>query len=267
MSATATSAATRPGRPAADRLRRFAPLAAIVGFLVGVSLFWQAVMMVFSIKTYFMPYPGPTWMAMVHRWPTIWENLSYTLAEGLVGLAVSVVLATAVAGLCVNSRTFRRATMPFAIAVRSVPIVAIAPLITLIVGRGFSTAVVVVVLATFFPFFVNAMRGFQDTRQTMLELAHVYGASRWQTFFMIRFVFALPHLFAGLRTAAPIAILGAMLAEWLTGSAGIGYLILDAAAARELELLWAAILVSTILAMLVFWLTAAAERALLARTT
>ncbi len=101
----------------------------------------------------------------------------------------------------------------------------------------------------------------------MLELAHVYGASRWQTFYLIRFVFALPHLFSGLRTAAPLAILGAMLAEWLTGSAGIGYLIMDSAASRDLELLWASILVSTILAMLVFWLTAAAEKTLLARTT
>jgi len=249
------------------RLRPLAPLGTILVFLVGISLFWQAVMVVFSIKTYFMPYPGPTWMAMVERWPIIWQNLSHTLLEGLVGLAISIVLATAIAGLCVNSLTFRRATMPFAIAVRSVPIVAIAPLITLIVGRGFFTAVVVVVLATFFPFFVNAMRGFQDTRRTMLELAHVYGATRWQTFFLIRFVFALPHLFAGLRTAAPIAILGAMLAEWLTGSAGIGYLILDSAASRELELLWASILISTIVAMLIFWLTAAAERALLERTT
>lgn len=248
-------------------LRPLAPLGTILLFLVGVSLLWQAIMVIFSIKTYFMPYPGATWMALVLQWPTIWKNLSHTLLEGLVGLVISVMLATTVAGLCVNSRTFRRATMPFAIAVRSIPIVAIAPLITLIVGRGFFTAVVVVVLATFFPFFVNAMRGFQDTRQTMLELAHVYGATRWQTFFLIRFVFALPHLFSGLRTAAPVAILGAMLAEWLTGSAGIGYLILDSAASRELELLWASILISTIVAMLVFWLTAAAERALLRRTT
>ncbi|WP_421996431.1 ABC transporter permease [Reyranella sp.] len=248
-------------------LRPLAPLGTIVLFLAGISLVWQGVMQVFAVKTYFMPYPGPTWLAILKQWPVIWKNLSSTLLEGLVGLAISVVMASAVAGLCVNWRSFRRAAMPFAIAVRSIPIVAIAPLITLVAGRGFATAVIVVVLATFFPFFVNAMRGFQDTRPTMLELAHVYGASRWQTFYLIRFVFALPHLFSGLRTAAPLAILGAMLAEWLTGSAGIGYLILDSAATRDLELLWASILVSTILAMLVFWLTAAAEKMLLARTT
>lgn len=239
----------------------------LVGLLAALSGIWHALMVWLGIKTYFMPMPLATWQVLIERWPLLKTSLYYTLAEAGVGLVVSLALSVIVAGVCVNSRSFTRATMPFAIAMRSVPIVALAPLITLMVGRGFATGVIVVVICTFFALFVNSMRGFQVTRKSMLELAYVYGASSWQTFFMMRLPFALPHLFAGLRATAPAAVLGAMIAEWLTGSGGLGYLILDSAATRELEQLWAAIIVTTVLAMSIFWLTAEVERWLLRRTT
>jgi ABC-type nitrate/sulfonate/bicarbonate transport system permease component len=242
-------------------------IAALVGFFVAASLVWHGVMIWFGIKTYFMPMPAKTYAAMLSQWPLLQKNLVQTLEEGLVGLAISTAVAVSLATLCVNSRTISRATMPFAIAIRSMPVVVVAPLITLMAGRGFATAVTVVAMVAFFPIFVNVMRGLTATRSSALELMHVYGASRAQMLRYVRFPFALPHLFAGLRTAAPVAVLGAMLSEWLTGSAGLGYLILDASAARELEVMWSAIIISMLLGILVFWSTAELERRILARTT
>jgi NitT/TauT family transport system permease protein len=201
---------------------------------------------------------------MVEQWPLLGRNLVQTLRESLVGLAISTVFAITLATLCVYSRPVNRVILPFAITLRSMPVVVVAPLITLLAGRGFATAMAVVAIVAFFPIFVNVMRGLTATRASALELMHVYGASRFQMVRYVRFPFALPHLFAGLRTAAPVAVLGAMLSEWITGNAGLGYLILDASASRELELMWSAIIVSMLLGIVVFWSTAEIERRILA---
>jgi NitT/TauT family transport system permease protein len=234
--------------------------------LAAVSLVWHGAMVVFGVKTYFMPMPAKTYATMVERWPLLESNLALTLREALVGLAISMAFAVSLATLCVYSRPINRAVLPFAITLRSMPVVVVAPLITLLAGRGFATAMIVVAIVAFFPIFVNVMRGLTATRANALELMHVYGASRLQMVRYVRFPFALPHLFVGLRIAAPVAILGAMLSEWITGNAGLGYLILDASASRELELMWSAIIISMLLGILVFWSTAEIERYILAHT-
>jgi ABC-type nitrate/sulfonate/bicarbonate transport system permease component len=170
------------------------------------------------------------------------------------------VLAIGVAGVSVAIPVVGRALLPFAVALRSTPVVAMAPLITLMIGRGFASGAAVVALAAFFPIMINAARGFGSIQPAHGELLHVLAASRWQTFRYVRVPFALPHIFAGLRVAAPMAVLGAMLAEWLTGTPGIGYLILDAAAMREQELLWSAICASIVLALSVYWATTRLEQ-------
>ncbi len=153
--------------------------------------------------------------------------------------------------------------MPLVIVFRSAPVTAVAPLITLFVGRGLATSVVVVVIVSFFPIMVNMMRGLLSTDVCASELLHVYGASRWQHIRYVQAPYALPFLFAGLRVAAASAVLGAMLSEWVTGSRGLGALILEAGVMREIEVLWAAVITSVIFALLVFFLTSAAENRVL----
>jgi ABC-type nitrate/sulfonate/bicarbonate transport system permease component len=133
----------------------------------------------------------------------------------------------------------------------------------LIFGRGISTSLAVVTIVSFFPMLVNMMRGLESADRNASELLHVYGATRWQQLRLVRIPFALPYLFTGLRVAGSSAILGAMLSEWITGSKGLGNLILDSGEMRETELLWAAVLTSVLIAMAVFWTTSAAEKRLL----
>ena len=235
-------------------LRSFALFAALA------VLLWQLAITLFDVPPYLMPGPLATGRALLRHAALLGANLAFTVGEALVGLVLSTLLAIAVGGIFVASPLTAHAVFPFAIALRSIPVVAVAPIVTLIVGRGFWTGVSVVVLAAFFPILVNALRGFLSVRPAHLELMHLYAASRTRTFFAVRLPFALSYVFAGLRTAAPIAVLGAMLSEWLTGNRGLGYLILDSAALRELELLWAAITVSMLLGLSIFWATAAAQR-------
>jgi NitT/TauT family transport system permease protein len=223
---------------------------------------WAGAIEVFDIPDYIMPTPWSTLAMMVARWPTILGDAWFTVKVAVAGLLLSTAIALAVASAFTASRTMARTAMPLVIAMRSAPLVAIAPLITLIAGRGFATGVIVVVIASFFPLLVNALRGLSSVSQSTYELMHVLGATKSQILRMVRFPFALPHIFTGVRVASSSAILGAMLAEWLTGQHGIGYLILESADTRDLELLWAAVLVATALAFLSFTATVLAERAL-----
>ena len=147
---------------------------------------------------------------------------------------------------------------------RTAPALAIAPMLIMVFGRGIGVAIAVVVIVSFFPIMVNAMRGFGSTPRNALDLMHVLGAGAFTTFVKVRLPFSLPYIFAGLRSAATGAILSAMLAEWLSGAPGLGKLMLDAASFRKTGLLWAAVLVSMLIAYATFALTTMVERRLTA---
>ena len=261
MSASAASMPAAPERTLAARF--IARVIWILLAIAAIALLWQGAIAVFKPPAYLIPTPLGVAHAFSEKRETLVHHASYTFSSALLGLAVSSVFAISLAVLFVSFRMLAQASMPLVIVFRSMPAAAIAPLITLMVGRGVGTNIVVVVLVSFFPILVNLMRGLQAPDPTTLELMHVYGASRWQQIRMLRAPFSLPYLFTGLRIAGANAILGAMLAEWLTGSRGLGYLILESGELREIELLWAAILTSVSAALLVFAITAAAERSVL----
>jgi len=254
----------QPGLEAAAPRRQSAAPSLLWGFVIiaGVFALWSGAIRVFAIPDYIVPTPSATLRTMLIKWNMLLGHVWYTTKVAVVGLALSTLLALTVASAFTASRTVARTAMPLVIALRSAPLVAIAPLITLIAGRGFATGVTVVVIASFFPLLVSALRGLSSVPQTAFELMYVAGATRLQILRMVRFPFALPHIFTGIRVASASAILGAMLAEWLTGQRGVGYLILESADTRELELLWAAILSATTLAFVGFAATVMAERAL-----
>jgi ABC-type nitrate/sulfonate/bicarbonate transport system permease component len=230
--------------------------------LLFVALFvgaWYGAIWVLALKPYILPSPATTLAVFGTQAALLASDLGLTLRTALVGLAISATLAITLAGLFIAYPALARTLLPFAIAIRSAPVVAVAPLITLLVGRGVAAGIVVVVVASFFAILVNASSGFRSTSPSHLELMHVHAASKLQTFRMIRLPFALSHIFTGLRTAAPIAVLGAMLSEWITGSRGLGYLIQESGSMIEVPLLWAAILVSMATGLAVFWCMSALE--------
>lgn len=242
----------------------FLRLAIMMG--IGIALVlavWASLIHFYEIPLYLAPPPSAVWEAILEKHALLASHLGFTLAAAATGLAISSVCAIALAIMFVNSPLVSQAAFPLVVALRTAPVVAIAPLITLIVGRGFATSVTVVVIVTFFPLLVNLLRGLAAADRNCLELMHVYGASRWQQMRLARIPFSLPYFFAGLRIAGASAILGAMIAEWLTGVKGIGYLILDSADLREVELMWAAIAASMAVALGIFWVAASVERSVL----
>ena len=234
----------------------------LLGFAVFVAL-WQLTVIGFRIPKYLAPVPLEVAKAMRANWNVIAGQAGFTLAAAGLGLAASTVFAVGVALSFSMNRNLAQASLPMVMVFRSMPVVAVAPVMMLTFGRGIGTSLAVVTIVSFFAMLVNLMRGRQSAEQNAAELLHVYGASRWQHLCFVRIPSALPYLFTGLRVAGSSAILGAMLSEWITGSKGLGNLILDAGEMREIELLWAAVLISVTIALAVFWITSFAERRML----
>jgi NitT/TauT family transport system permease protein len=237
--------------------------ASIFAVLAALLLLWQGAILAFKIPPYILPSPSAVASAFVTGRVTLAEHAAFTLLSAFLGLVASCSLAVALAIAFVTYKTVARTSMPLVIAFRSAPVTAVAPLIMLFVGRGLATSVVVVVIVSFFPIMVGMMRGLLSADPCALELLHVYGASRWQHIRYVQAPYALPFLFTGLRIASASAVLGAMLSEWVTGSPGLGLLILESGVMREIEVLWAAVLTSVAFALIVFSLTSAAEKKVL----
>ena len=229
-------------------------------FFAGMILLWDLWVRWAEIPPYIMPTPAAVWTTLVAEWGQVSDALLYTVRSAVFGLSVATVLALSLASLFVASATATRAILPLVIVIRTAPVLAIAPILIMNFGRGLTTSIIVVVIVAFFPIMVNAMRGLRATRRNALELMHVLGAGGVTTFLKVRFPFALPYIFTGLRASAASAFLSAMLAEWLSGAPGLGWLILDAAAFVKLDLMWSAVFVSMAMAMTVFFVTATLER-------
>lgn len=238
-------------------------IAVTVLSIAAVLAIWTGLVFAFRIPPYLVPRPTAVFHAFIDNWRIIASQTAFTLSAAGLGLLVSTVLATVLAATFVMNRSIADAAMPVVVTFRSMPVTAIAPIILLMLGRGLVTSTVVVSIVSFFPLLVNLTRGLSIPDRNTQELLHVYGASRWQELRYMRIPFALPFLFTGMRVAGANAILGAMLSEWITGSRGLGNLILESGEMRETELLWAAVLASVAVGLCVFWLTSAGERRVL----
>jgi ABC-type nitrate/sulfonate/bicarbonate transport system permease component len=235
---------------------------ALLGALLVVVL-WQGACELLRIPPYLVPRPHAVWDAALEDRVSLTRQALRTLQSAALGLAISSALAVLIAIAFTLHRGAARAAMPALIMFRSAPVVAIAPIIMLITGRGIGTSVVVVTIVTFFPMLISFMRGLAADNRAALELLRVYGASRWQLLWLIQAPFALPYVFTGLRVAGASALLGAMLSEWITGSPGLGYLILESGEMRNIEQLWAGVIIAVLMSLLVFRLTAGVERRML----
>ena len=239
---------------------RYLPIVLVPAALLAL---WQGAILLFQIPPYIVPAPAEVGKAFAAGRTILGERALFTVLSAFLGLAVSCSLAVGLAISFVTYKTVARASMPLVIAFRSAPVTAVAPLIMLFVGRGLATSVVVIVIVSFFPIMVSMMRGLLSADASAVEMLHVYGASRWQHIRYVRAPYSLPFLFTGLRIAAPSAVLGAMLSEWVTGAPGLGLLILESGVMREIEVLWAAVLTSAVFALIVFFLTSMAEKRVL----
>jgi NitT/TauT family transport system permease protein len=238
------------------RRRRLLPALGIVGLLA----LWWGVVVVFDIKPFIAPSPGAVAQTLWNKRAVLLGNLIPTATEALCGFLLGNAAAIGVATLFVHNRRLQEIFFPVVVMFNSIPVVAKAPILVLIMGNGVSPKIAIAALVCFFPTLVNSVRGLEAVNPQALELMRVLSASRSEVFFKLRVYAALPYLFSALRIAASMSVIGAVVGEWIGATQGIGAMIIQATYNFDSPLLYAAITMSACLSGSFFMVIVALER-------
>ena len=242
--------------PARTR-RILAPLVAVVALLV----IWEGVVDLGVVPNFLLPTPVQVVAALVEDAPLLAGHLLTTLAEAAAGLAAGVALGFVFAVLMDRFETFYLAFEPLMTISQTIPTVAIAPLLVLWLGYGALPKVVLVIISTFFPITVSLVSGFRSVDPDVIDLMRTMNASRLQVFWYAKLPAAAEQFFSGLKISATYAIVGAVIAEWLGGNAGLGVYMTRVRKSFSYDRMFAAIIVISALSLGLMKLVELAQRA------
>jgi ABC-type nitrate/sulfonate/bicarbonate transport system permease component len=249
-------------------VRAFVPLvvSAIVGLIV-----WEIFLKTFDINPLIGKTPDAVWKYMFTATDAatnrsdVFDPLGVTLRDAAIGFVGGTIAAMAVAISFVLFRSVEQAFMPVAMLLRSVPLVAMTPLITLIFGRGLTGVVVIAGIVVFFPALVTMVFGLRSVHQQTRDLVVAYGGSDLTVLRKVAFPTAMPSIFAAARISVPGALIGALVAEWLSTGKGTGGVILKDIGAFGYDNLWASIVTLTAVSVVLYTLVGLIESFVLAR--
>ncbi|MEO3789660.1 ABC transporter permease [Nonomuraea sp. B10E15] len=209
------------------RRRRMPEITYSVLVFIGLLVVWQAVVEIFDVSNILVPAPTAVAASLVEGFQdgSLITHSLVTLKEILIGFGIAVGSALVSAVLITQFRTVERVLFPLLILTQTIPKVAMAPLLIVWFGIGISSKVLTVALIAFFPLLINAILGFRSAAYEQVEMLRSFGASRMQVMRHLQIPSALPHIFAGLEVAVILSVTGAVVAEFVGSSEGLGYLI------------------------------------------
>ncbi|MCP1536198.1 NitT/TauT family transport system permease protein [Methylorubrum extorquens] len=232
--------------------------AALPPLLVGIAVLslWEAACRGFAVPEYLFPAPSVIAASLVQNGPDLLRALWSTMRVTLIAFALSTVLGTLVAFLFVQSRFIERGFFPYAVMLQVTPVVAVAPLIIILVRDTQVALVICATIIAIFPMISNTTVGLRSVDPGLVNLMRVYRASRLQTLLRLRIPSALGYFFAGLRISSGLALIGAVVAEFVAGtggrSAGLAYEILQAGFQLDIPRMFAALSLITAAGILLF---------------
>lgn len=214
-------------------------------FVAMVGLWWAAVEL-FRIPNYLLPGPGAVFSRLVTDAGLLWTHSQVTLIEILLGFGLTVVTSIPLGLLIALSALAKQVVYPPIMLMQLVPKIAVAPLFLVWLGFGIESKVLLTILMTFFPLLLASISGFMILDDRLLYLTKSMGASRWDTFRYLRFPAALPVIFSGIKTSATIAATAAIVAEFVGANKGLGYVLLRGTSTMDIELVFAVLVVLTV---------------------
>lgn len=242
-----------------------APLLVAV-ILLGI---WQALVIAYQVPKYILPDPLEIIRTLFTDWDSLFHALMMTLKITFLAFLISVVLGVAVALLFVQSRWIEISFFPYAVLLQVTPIVAVAPLIIIWVKNTTLALTLCAVIIAIFPIISNTTLGLRSANPNLLNLFRLYRASRWQLLTRLRIPGALPYFFGGLRISSGLALIGAVVAEFVAGTggtqAGLAYEILQAGYNLEIPRMFAALILISLAGVLLFTLMVWLSRLALGR--
>ncbi|WP_113177646.1 ABC transporter permease [Rhizobium sp.] len=226
---------------------------------VGCIVLWQLVVWVFKIPTFMAPSPVEVVFALRDNAATLMRNFLPTLLEAVLGFIFGNLVAILLAIWFVHSKVAEKAFYPIAVFVKAIPIIALAPILVLIFGNGITPKIIIAGLICFFPTLVNMVQGLRSAPPAMLDLMRVLSASQSEILWKVRIPSSLPFLFAALKIAATSSVMGAIVAEWIGSSFGLGALIIEATYNFRSPLLYATVVIAALLAVVLFFIVSVVE--------
>ena len=214
-------------------------------FVGMVALWWGAVLL-FKIPPYLLPGPGPVFARLVSDAGLLWTHSKITLIEIMLGFGLTIVTAIPLGLLIALSALAKQVVYPPIMLMQLVPKIAVAPLFLVWLGFGLESKVLLTILMTFFPLLLASISGFMILDDRLLYLTKSMGASKWDTFRYLRFPAALPVIFSGIKTSATIAATAAIVAEFVGANKGLGYVLLRGTSTMDIELVFAVLVVLTL---------------------
>jgi putative hydroxymethylpyrimidine transport system permease protein len=219
----------------------------------GLIFIWQATVVVLALPDYILPPPMQVFFVMQQQRMLLLHHALPTLAETLTGFLLGA-LAGCIAGcLIAFSKTMSRWFLPLLIISQVMPVFAIAPLLVIWFGYGTTSKIIAAMMMIFFPVASALYDGLKRTDPAWIELAKTMHASKFNIFWRIQLPAALPSLASGLRIAAVSAPVGAIVGEWVGSSKGLGYLMLNANARMQIDMMFAALIVIIIMSLVLYW--------------
>ena len=208
---------------------------------------WEVCVRAFSISLYVLPAPSDIVKALVSESGVLWSHSVVTLKEAVIGLVIATLLAILIAILMDLNRSFRHCVFPYLVVSQTVPVMILGPLFTMWLGFGMAPKVLMVVFMCFFPVVISFSDALRQTDKKQLDLLRSFGASVAQLYLLVKIPGAATALFSGLKVAATYCIGGAIVGEWLSASAGLGYYMIRVKNGFMMDKVFACVIV------IIFW--------------
>ena len=236
--------------------RRMLPVA---GIAIALTV-WATLVHVLKVPPFVAPSPLLVITTLYAKFGLLMTNLLPTAIEAISGFALGNLTAILIATVFVHKKTMEETFFPIVVIINTIPVVAKAPILVLLLGNGMEPKIAIAALICFFPTLVNMVRGLESVNPRAMELMRVLSASRREVFFKLRLYNSLPYLFSALKISASTSVIGAIVGEWIGSTYGIGALIIQAMYNFDSAMLYATVIVGSIFSVMFFLAISVAER-------
>jgi NitT/TauT family transport system permease protein len=223
-------------------------------FFIILALVWEFGVQIFEVKAYLLPALSDIFKEGWSSRDLLWAQSLVTLKEVVLGFALAVILGVVIAALIFFVPIAKRTIYPLMIGLQSIPKIGLAPIIIVWFGYGLGSKVIMAFLFAFFPIIISTLGGLAATPRNLEEHFQALGASGWATFWKLRMPFALPSFMDGCKVAMPLAVIGAIVGEFVGSNDGLGNLILLATGSSNTALTFAALMAVTLMSLLLFFI-------------
>jgi len=223
-------------------------------------LAWHYAIEIFDVKKFILPKPKAVLDTLIDDWPVIQREMWPTIKEIVFGYLMAIAVGIPLAVGIVASRVFEKMFYPLLVISQTVPKIAIAPLLLVWFGFGTTPKILIAFAIAFFPIVIDTVVGLRSVPEEMIDLARAMGGNAVSVFRKVRFPYALPNIFGGLKVAITLATIGAIVGEFVGSSEGLGHLLLIASGRLDTTLLFATIIVLSLLGIVFFLAVDLAER-------